>query len=79
MVLRNRLDPLLEPTFLADSYGYRLNKSVLEAIALARSRCFSMKWVIEFDIVGLFDNINHENLMELVGKYCKEKWILYVC
>lgn len=76
MVLRNRLEPLLEPIFLDDSYGYRPNKSALDAIATARSRCFKMKWVVEFDIVGLFDNINHEKLMELVGRHCQEKWIL---
>ena len=40
-----------------------------------RSRCFRMKWVIEFDIVGLFDNINHGKLLELIGKHCQEKWI----
>lgn len=76
MVLRNRLEPLLEPVFLDDSYGYRPGKSALDAIATTRNRCFKMKWVVEFDIVGLFDNINHEKLMELVGKYCKERWVL---
>lgn len=76
MVLRNRLEPLLEPVFHEDSYGYRPNKSALDAIATARSRCFKMKWVIEFDIVGLFDNIGHEKLLELVEKHCQEKWIL---
>lgn len=76
MVLRNRLEPMLEPMFHEDSYGYRPNKSALDAIATARSRCFRMKWVIEFDIVGLFDNINHEKLLELVRKHCQEKWIL---
>ncbi len=40
-----------------------------------RSRCFRMKWVIEFDIVGLFDNINHGKLLELIEKHCQEKWI----
>lgn len=75
MVLRNRLEPMLEPMFHEDSYGYRPNKSALDAIATARSRCFRMKWVIEFDIVGLFDNINHEKLLELVRKHCQEKWI----
>lgn len=76
MVLRNRLEPMLEPMFHEDSYGYRPNKSALDAIATARSRCFRMKWVIEFDIVGLFDNINHEKLLGLVRKHCQEKWIL---
>lgn len=76
MVLRNRLEPMLEPMFHEDSYGYRPNKSALDAMATARSRCFRMKWVIEFDIVGFFDNINHEKLLELVRKHCQEKWIL---
>lgn len=30
-----------------------------------------MKWVIEFGIVGLFDNINHEKLLELIRKHCQ--------
>lgn len=76
MVLRNRLEPLMESVFLDDSYGYRPGKSALDAIAATRNRCFKMKWVVEFDIVGLFDNINHEKLMELVGKHCEERWVL---
>lgn len=76
MVLRNRLEPMLEPIFHEDSYGYRPNKSALDAIGTARNRCFKMKWVIEFDIVGLFDNINHEKLLNLIRKHCQEKWIL---
>ena len=76
MVLRNRLEPVLEPMFHEDSYGCRPDKSALDAIATARSRCFGMKWVIEFDIVGLFDNINHGKLLELIRKHCQEKWIL---
>lgn len=76
MVLRNRIEPLIEPVFHYDSYGYRPNKSALDAVATARSRCFRMKWVIEFDIVGLFDNINHEILMKMLKMHCQEKWIL---
>ncbi|MCD8009389.1 MAG: group II intron reverse transcriptase/maturase [Lachnospiraceae bacterium] len=76
MVLRNRLEPLVEPFFCNDSYGYRPGKSALDAVKTARERCFRMKWVIEFDIVGLFDNIDHEKLMTLVEMHCKEKWIL---
>lgn len=73
IVLRNRLKPMLKPMFREDSYGYRPNKSALDAITIARSRCFKMKWVIGFDIVGLFDNINHEKLLGLVRKHCQEK------
>lgn len=76
MVIRNRLEPFVESVFLSDSYGYRPNKSALDAIETARTRCFRMKWVIEFDIVGLFDNIEHDRLMELVEKHCRERWML---
>ncbi len=79
MVLRNRLEPHIEPIFFEDSYGYRPNKSALDAVGAARERCFRMKWVVEFDIVGLFDNINHEYLMKLVRHHSKEKWVnLYI-
>lgn len=76
MVVRNRLEPLIEPIFKNDSYGYRPNKSALDAVGTARERCFRMPWVIEFDIVGLFDNINHEKLMKAVRCHTTEKWIL---
>lgn len=79
MVLRNRLEPFVEPIFFDDSYGYRPHKSALDAVGAARERCYQMKWVVEFDIVGLFDNINHEYLMRFVKHYSKEKWVnLYI-
>lgn len=79
MVLRNRLEPHIEPTFYEGSYGYRPNKSALDAVGMARERCYKMKWVIGFDIVGLFDNINHGYLMKFVKYHSKEKWVdLYI-
>ena len=79
MVLRNHIEPFVEPVFHEDSYGYRPGKSALDAVERARKRCFQMRWVIEFDIVGLFDNIEHDKLMRLVENHCKEKWVsLYV-
>ncbi len=75
MVLRNHIEPYAEALFLEDSYGYRPKKSALDAVGKARQRCFKMKWVIVFDIVGLFDNIPHEKLMELVRQHTKEKWV----
>lgn len=79
MVLRNRLEPHVEPYFYADSYGYRPNKSAIDAIKTARERCFKMKWTIEFDIVGLFDNIRHDYLMSFVKYHLNERWVnLYI-
>lgn len=79
MVLRNHIEPYVEPIFQEDSYGYRPNKSALDAVGKARERCFKMKWVIVFDVVGLFDNISHDRLMELVKRYTNEPWVrLYI-
>lgn len=76
MVVRNRLEPMVEPIFLPDSYGYRPNKSAIDAIGATRERCWKMPWVIEFDIVGLFDNIEHEKMMKAVKVHTDEKWVM---
>jgi len=66
------LEPQIEPYFYKDSYGYRPNKSALDAIGITRKRCWYDDWVLEFDIKGLFDNIDHEMLMKAVKKYNQE-------
>lgn len=76
MVAKLYVEPKLEPVFHDDSYGYRPNKSAIEAIGRARKRCWKYDYVIEFDIKGLFDNIAHELLMKAVRKHVKEPWIL---
>lgn len=76
MVVRNRFEPRVEKIFLEDSFGYRPHKSAIDAVGKARERCFKMPWVIEFDIVGLFDNISHEKLMRAVKMHTQEKWII---
>lgn len=55
MVVRNRLEPKIEEIFLDDSDGYRPNESALGAIGRTRERCYRIPWLVEFDIVGLFD------------------------
>ena len=70
------LEPILEPVFDEDSYGYRPGKSAHDAIAITRKRCWQYKWVVEFDIKGLFDNIDHELLLKALRHHCKTKWVL---
>jgi RNA-directed DNA polymerase len=70
------LEPRLEPIFRDDSYGYRPGKSALEAIAVTRRRCWDQDWVVEFDIRGLFDNLDHVLMMKALHKHCQEPWIL---
>jgi len=47
----------------AGSYGYRPEKSALDAVEITRKRCWEYDWVLEFDIKGLFDNIDHALLL----------------
>jgi RNA-directed DNA polymerase len=79
MVVKLVFEPSVEPYFLQDSYGYRPNKSALDAVGITRQRCWRYDWVLEFDIKGLFDNIDHELLMKAVRKHTDNKWvILYI-
>lgn len=75
-VAKIMLEPMLEPEFDENSFGYRPNKSAHDAIAITRKRCWEFDWVVEFDIRGLFDNIDHNLLMKALRKHCHCKWIL---
>jgi len=73
------LEPLVEPQFHPDSYGYRPGKSALDAVAAARQRCWRMDWVIDLDISAFFDNLRHDLVMKAVAHHTDLKWIhLYV-
>jgi RNA-directed DNA polymerase len=79
MVVKMIFEPAVEPIFLRDSYGYRPGKSALDAVGVTRERCWHYDWVLEFDIKGLFDNIDHELLLRAVRKHTQCKWvILYI-
>jgi len=70
------LEPLVEPSFHPDSYGYRPRKSALDAVGSARQRCWRYAWVIDLDIRGFFDNLDHELVLRAVTKYTQCPWIL---
>ncbi len=76
MVLKMILEPSVDPQFHQDSYGYRPKKSALQAVGVARQRCWQINWVIDLDIKGFFDSINHELMMRAVRKHTTESWIL---
>ncbi len=79
MVVKEQLEPELEKQFHPDSYGYRPGKSALDAVGQARKRCWESNWVLDLDIKGFFDNIDHELMMRAVCRHTDEKWvILYV-
>ena len=76
MVAKLYFEPLVESHFDADSYGYRPNRSAHQALAVTGKRCWQYDWVLEFDIKGLFDNIDHDRLMKAVRWHTDNRWLL---
>ena len=58
------IEPILDPMFHLDSYGYRPGKSAKQAVAITRERCWKHEWVVEFDIKAAFDQIDHMLLID---------------
>jgi RNA-directed DNA polymerase len=75
-VWKRYFEPIVEPHFHEDSYGYRPGKSAHDAVEVTRKRCWKYDWVLEFDIKGLFDNIDFELLMKTVRWHTNERWLL---
>ena len=76
MVVKIYLEPLVEPHFHQDSYGYRPGKSAVQAVGVARQRCWRSDWVLDLDIKGFFDNLDHALLMRAVRKHTDCRWII---
>lgn len=75
-VVKRYLEPILEKHFHPDSYGYRPGKSAIEAIGTARQRCWRYDWVLDLDIKGFFDSIDHRLLMRALRKHTDCRWVL---
>ena len=75
-VVKRIIEPVLDPIFHPDSYGYRPGRSAKQAIAVTRKRCWQYDWVVEFDIKSAFDQIDHGLLLKAVRSHIKERWIL---
>lgn len=75
-VVKGYLEPELEKHFHPDSYGYRPRKSALDAVGVARERCWRYAWVLDLDIKSYFDTISHELLLRAVRKHTDCPWVL---
>src|SRR5260370_8728016 len=78
-VVKLIIEPILDPMFHPDSYGYRPGKSAKQAVSITRTRCWKFDWVVAFYIKTAFDQIDHSLFMKAVRSPIKENWIpLYV-
>lgn len=76
MVAKEALEPLVEPQFHPDSYGYRPSKSALQAVEVTRKRCWRYDWLVEYDIQRLFDEIDHALMLRAVAHHTTCTWLL---
>lgn len=76
MVITKELEKILEPIFSENSFGYRPNKSAHQAIDQARRNCWNYAWVIDMDIKGFFDNIDHGLMIRTLRHYTDQKHII---
>jgi len=78
-VVKMVLEPVVDPHFHPDSYGYRPGKSALDAVGMARTRCWDADWVIDLDIKGFFDSISHDLVERAVAHHTDIPWVrLYI-
>lgn len=75
-VVKRALEPTFEAIFDRDSFGYRPGRSAHQALAVARRRCWERDWVLDLDIRGFFDTIDHRLLMHAVRKHTQCAWVL---
>ena len=76
MVVKDYLEPRFEKLFSPHSYGYRPGKNAHQALSAVRENVRMLDWVIDLDIKGFFDTIDHGKLMLALEKHVSEKWCL---
>ncbi len=70
------LEPLVEPRFHQDSYGYRPGKSAHDALAVCRARCWKYDWIIDLDVQKFFDTVPWELVVRAVKAVTDCPWVL---
>src|SRR4051812_4146573 len=75
-VVKDYLEPMLNPLFHNSSFGYRPGKSAHDALVQCNSNCMQYAWVVDLDIKGFFDNISHEWMQKMLRHHTQERWVL---
>jgi group II intron reverse transcriptase/maturase len=75
-VMRMILEAYYEPQFKDNSHGFRPNRGCHTALVKIRETWSGVKWFIEGDIKGCFDNISHSKVLELLGRSIQDNRFL---
>lgn len=75
--IHQQLGPLWEPEFSEHSYGFRPNRSAHDAVRAAQVHIRAGKsWVVDIDLKSFFDHVNHDRLMQAIGRKVRDKTLL---
>ncbi|MCC5904623.1 MAG: group II intron reverse transcriptase/maturase [Balneolaceae bacterium] len=78
-VVKDYMEKKVDRLFHEHSYGYRPLKSAHDALEQVRQNCYKQDWVIDMDIAGFFDEIDHQVMLKAVEHVMEEKWVkMYV-
>ncbi len=71
------LEPILDPLFSKNSYGFRPTKNQRQAVEAAQQIVKSGKeWIVDIDLSKFFDRIHHDRLIGRLGKFIDDKRVL---
>ena len=71
------LQPIYDPTFSDDSFGFRPGRSAHDAVRRARAHIAAgYRWVVDLDLEKFFDRVNHDVLMARVARRVKDQRVL---
>lgn len=79
--IKQVMEPICEAKFSNNSYGFRPNRSVEHVIRKVYNlmQLSDLHYVIEFDIKGFFDNVDHSKLIKQIWTLgIRDKRLIYV-
>jgi group II intron reverse transcriptase/maturase len=77
-VLKLILEAIYEPTFSDNSHGFRPGRSCHTALEAIKRDMQGVRWWVEGDIKGYFDNVNHDTLLRILSKRITDKRFLHL-
>ena len=75
-VVRMILESIYEPTFQNSSHGFRPKRSCHTALQYIKRNYTGVKWFVEGDIKGCFDNIDHHVLVRILRRRIKDEYFI---
>lgn len=78
-IIRLILETIYEPSFSENSHGFRPQKSCHTALKQVETQFNGVKWLIEGDIEGAYDNVDHKILLKLLKQRINdERFIILI-